>query len=108
MTRQGLLVALPPVDVPAVPLGGGEPAHVQALQDPPHPRRTDHDVVVALQVHGALVGAEVAALAEVDDLVDHLRPGGIGGSRGVGVSGPAAPPGPAPRTGGATCSRPAA
>jgi tetratricopeptide (TPR) repeat protein len=36
------------------------------------------DVVVALEVHGDLVGAEVVATAEVDDLADHLRVGGIG------------------------------
>jgi hypothetical protein len=53
---RGLLVALPPVDVAAVPLGGGEPAHVQALEDPPDPGGADLDVVVALQVHGDLVG----------------------------------------------------
>src|SRR4249919_1575657 len=74
---QWLLVALPPVDVPSVALGSGKPAHVQAPQDPPDPRRRDLDVVVALEVHRDLVGSEVIALAQVDDLADDLGLGGV-------------------------------
>jgi len=74
---QRLLVPLPPVDVAPVALGGGEPVHLQALQDPPDPRRRDLHVVVALQVHRDLVRPEVVTLAQVDDLADHLGLGGV-------------------------------
>lgn len=53
-------------------LGGGQPIQVEALQDPPHPRFGDGDVVVSLQIHDDLVGPEVVVLAEVDDLSHHL------------------------------------
>ena len=36
------------------------------------------DVVVALEVHRDLGRAEVVVLAQVDDLADHLGPGGVG------------------------------
>ena len=41
-----LLVALPPIHVSAVALGGREPVHVQALEDPPHARGAYLEVVV--------------------------------------------------------------
>ena len=77
VSGQGLRVALPPVDVAPVALGGGKPAHVQAPEDPPDPRGADLHVVVALEVHRDLVGPEVIALAEVDDLAEDLGLGGV-------------------------------
>src|SRR5665213_195632 len=72
MTWLGLLVALPAVLVALVALGARQPAHAQALEDPPDPGRADLDLVVALEVHGDLVRPEVVVLAEVDDLADDL------------------------------------
>jgi hypothetical protein len=73
---QRLLVALPTLGVALVALGGGQPAHAEAPQDVPGPRGADGDVVVPPQVHRDLVRSEVVALPQVDDLADHLGPGG--------------------------------
>src|SRR5271155_566546 len=67
-----LLVALPPSRVALVALRGRQPIHPEPLEDSPHPRRADLDVVVALQVHPDLHGPEVVMLAQVDDLFDHV------------------------------------
>ena len=75
-----LLVALPPSGVTLVALRGGQSIHVQPLEDSPHPRRADIDVVVALEVHPDLQRAEVVLLAQVDDLLDDV---GMGDRRAV-------------------------
>ena len=75
-----LLVALPPSGVTLVTLRGGQSIHVQPLEDSPHPRRADIDVVVALEVHPDLQRAEVVMLAQVDDLLDDV---GMGDRRAV-------------------------
>jgi hypothetical protein len=74
----GLLVALPPAVVPLVALGGRQAVQLQPLEDAPHARRADLDVVVALEVHRDLGRAEVVVLAQVEDLADHLGAGGVG------------------------------
>ena len=54
------------------------------MQDSPHPRRGDLDVVVALEVHRDTCGAEVIVLAQLHDLLDHLplrRGGAVMGTR---------------------------
>ena len=76
VTGQWLLVPLPTAVVALVALGGGQPVQAQPLEDPPHPRVRDRDVVVALEVHGDLGRAEVVVLAQVEDLLHHLDRGG--------------------------------
>jgi len=68
--------------VALVALGGREAVEVQALEDAPHARGADLDVVVALEVHGDLGRAEVVVLAQVDDLAHDLGPGGVGAEVG--------------------------
>ena len=75
-----LLVALPPSGVTLVTLRGGQSIHPEPLEDSPHPRRADIDVVVALEVHPDLQRAEVVMLAQVDDLLDDV---GMGDRRAV-------------------------
>ena len=83
MAGQGLLIALPAPVVALVALGGRKAVEVQALEDSPHARVADRDVVVAPQVHGDLGRAEVVVLAQVDDLADHLGAGGVGADPGT-------------------------
>jgi hypothetical protein len=64
--------------VSLVALGGGQPVQAQPLEDAPHARGADVDVVVALEVHRDLGWAEVVVLAQVDDLAHDLGPGGVG------------------------------
>jgi hypothetical protein len=61
-----------------VALGGGQPVQLQPLEDAPHARGADLDVVVALEVHGDLGRPEVVVLAQVDDLAHDLGSGGPG------------------------------
>ena len=75
MAGLGLLVPFPPLFGGFVPLGGGKPIHVEAFEDPPHPRRTDRDVVISLEIHGDLVRPEVVVLAQIHDLADDLGAG---------------------------------
>jgi hypothetical protein len=70
-----LLVALPAQRSPLVALGGGQPVHPEAFQDPPHPRGGDRDVVVAGEIHGDHGGPEVVVLAQPHDLLDYLSLG---------------------------------
>jgi hypothetical protein len=56
----------------SVPLVGRQPVQIEALEDPPHPRARDRDVVAAGQVHRDLRRTEVVVLAQVDDLADHV------------------------------------
>jgi hypothetical protein len=56
VARERLLIALPSPVVTLVALRGRQAVHVEALQDPPHPRLRDLDVVIALQVHRDLLG----------------------------------------------------
>jgi hypothetical protein len=56
-----------------VRLGGGQPVELEPLEDPPHPGLGDGHVVVAVQVHDDLLGAEVVLLAQVEDLLHHLH-----------------------------------
>ena len=74
---QRLLVALPTVGRGACSAASRQPVHVEAFEDPPHPRRADRDVVVALQVHRDLARPEVIVLAQVDDLADDLGLGRV-------------------------------
>jgi hypothetical protein len=74
----GLLIALPALVVSLVALGGGQPVQAQPLEDAPHARGADVDVVVALEVHRDLGRAEVVVLAQVDDLAHDLGAGGVG------------------------------
>jgi hypothetical protein len=78
----GLLVSLPSVLVPLVPLRRRQPAHIQALEDPPDAGQADFDLVVALEIHRDLVGPEVVVLAQVDDLANDLSLGGVGAELG--------------------------
>jgi hypothetical protein len=73
-----LFVALVAAVEALVALGRGEPVELEAFEDSPHARVGDGHVVVAVQVHGDLGGAEVVVLAEVDDLADHVDVGGPG------------------------------
>ena len=57
-----------------VALRARQAIHVEALQDPPGPRGTDIEVVVALLMHGDLLRPEVVFRAQIDDLADHLGP----------------------------------
>ena len=74
---QRLLVPFPAPVVALVPLGGREAVELQPLEDPPHARVADLDVVVALEVHGDPGWAEVVVLAQVEDLAHDLGPGGV-------------------------------
>jgi len=47
VSGQWFLVTLPTVDMALVALGGRQAVHVEAIKDPPHPRRADLDVVIA-------------------------------------------------------------
>src|SRR4051794_27371275 len=62
MTGPLLLVALPPSCVTLVALRSRQSIHSQPLEDSPHTRRADVDVVVALQVHPDLQRPEVVML----------------------------------------------
>jgi hypothetical protein len=73
-----VLIAFPALVVALVPLGGRQAIEVQPLEDAPHPRGAELDVVVALEVHGDLGRAEVVVLAQVDELADDLGAGGVG------------------------------
>src|SRR5215218_11482172 len=75
---RGLLIALPAPLVALVALGSREPVQAETLEDPPHARVRDGDVVVAGQVHRDLGRPEVVVLAQVDDLANDLGPGGVG------------------------------
>jgi hypothetical protein len=77
MTGELFLVALPAAVVALVALIGGQAAHVGPFEDPPDTGLGDLDVVIALQVHGDLVGPEVVVLAQIHDLADHLFVGGV-------------------------------
>ena len=56
------------------------------VQDPPDPGYADGDVVVALQLHGDLLGAEVVLLTQPEDLFhDFGRGGGGHVVRGAGT-----------------------
>ena len=79
---QRLLVALPAAVVALVPLGGGQPVELQPLQDAPHARGTDLDVVVAPEVHRDPGRAEVVVLAQVEELAHDLGAGGVGAHPG--------------------------
>jgi hypothetical protein len=57
--------------VTLVALGGGQPVQLQPLEDAPHARGADRDVVVALEVHRDLGRAEVVVLAQVDDYASY-------------------------------------
>jgi hypothetical protein len=72
MAGHWFLVSLPAPVVTLVALRGGESAEIEAVQNPPHPRSGDLDVVVSLQIHRDLVRPEVVVLAQVHDLADHL------------------------------------
>jgi hypothetical protein len=80
LARELFLVALVAVLVTLVALGGREPRHPELVEDPPDARGADRDVVIALEVHGDLVGAEVIVAPQVDDSMDHL---GFGRVRAV-------------------------
>ena len=77
VTRELLLVALPTFVETLVALRCREPAQVEALEDSPHPRLGNRDVVIALEVHGDLARPEVVVLAQIEDLADHLGLGGV-------------------------------
>jgi hypothetical protein len=49
-------IALPAAVVALVALGGGQPVQAQPLEDPPHPRGAELDVVVALRYMAILAG----------------------------------------------------
>ena len=85
VARALFLVALPSLCAALVALVRGQPAEPEAVQDPPHPRRGDLDVVVALEMHRDACGAEVVVLAQTHDPLDHLALG-----RGGAVMGPRA------------------
>jgi len=72
-----LLVALPALVQSLVALGAGEPAHIEALQDPPDTRIGDLHIVIALQVHRDLGRPEVVVLPQVDDLSHGVDVGAI-------------------------------
>ena len=72
LARKLLLVALVAILVSLVALRGGESRHPELVQDPPDPRGADCDVVIALQVHGDLVWAEVIVAPQIDDPRDDL------------------------------------
>jgi len=72
-----LLVAFPPFLIRLVFLRGREPVQIETVQDPPHPRLRNHDVVVPLEIHRYLARPEVVVLTKVDDLADHLSVGGV-------------------------------
>jgi hypothetical protein len=69
---QRLLVALPALVVALVALGGQQAVHAKPLEDAPHARGAELDVVVALEVHRDLGRPEVVVLAQVDDLAHDL------------------------------------
>src|SRR5215217_214307 len=75
---RGLLIALPAPLVALVALGSREPVQAETLEDPPHARVRDGDVVVAGQVHRDLGRAEVVVLAQVEDLANDLGAGLVG------------------------------
>src|SRR6266852_2945160 len=77
MARLLLLVALPPFPVARVALRSGQPVQVGSLQDPPDPGRAHRDIVISLEIHGDLGGAEVVMLPQVEDLANHLGLGGM-------------------------------
>src|SRR5215211_134669 len=87
---RGLLIALPAPLVALVALGSREPVQAETLEDPPHARVRDGDVVVAGQVHRDLGRPEVVVLAQVDDLADDLGAGLVGAD--PGSAGPVAQP----------------
>jgi hypothetical protein len=66
VARLGHLVALPTFCVGLVALRA-RPVEPGLLQDPPDPRVRHLDVVIARQVHGDLLGAEVIVLTQVED-----------------------------------------
>ena len=82
MAGQRLLIAAPAPVMALVALGGREAVELQPLEDAPHARGADRDVVVALEVHGDLGRAEVVVLAQVNDLAHDLGAGGVGTDMG--------------------------
>jgi hypothetical protein len=79
---QRLLIALPTPVVTLVALGGRQAVELQPLEDAPHARVADLEVVVALEVHGDPGWAEVVVLAQVEDLAHDLGTGGVGADLG--------------------------
>jgi hypothetical protein len=75
---QRLLIALPAPVVTLVALGGRQAVQLQPLEDPPHARGAELDVVVALAVHRDPGRPEVIVLAQVEDLAHDLGAGGVG------------------------------
>ena len=80
---QRLLIALPPAVIALVALGGRQAVELEPLEDAPHPRGADLDVVVAAEVHRDLGRPEVVVLAQVDDLAHDLGAGGVGTDLGA-------------------------
>lgn len=72
-----LLVTLPPCLFAFVTLRRRQPAQPEFLQDPPDPRRANGQVVVALEIHGDLVRAEMVLLTQPEDLLDHVSAGRV-------------------------------
>ena len=73
----GFLVAFPTFLIGLVPLGDGQPVQFETLQDPPHSRVGNGDVVIPVQIHGDLSRPKVVVLPQIDDLSHHLGAGGV-------------------------------
>lgn len=73
--RSLLLVALPSGVFAFVALRRRQPAQADLLQNPPHPRRADGEVVIALQMHCDLLRPEVLLLTQPLDLLHDLDVG---------------------------------
>jgi hypothetical protein len=79
---QRLLIALPAAVVPLVALGRRQAVQLEPLEDAPHARGADVDVVIAPQVHRDLGRPEVVVLAQVDDLAHDLGASGVRADEG--------------------------
>jgi len=75
---QRLLITFPAAVVAFVALGGRQAVQLEPLEDAPHARGAELDVVVALEVHRDPGRAEMVVLAQVDDLAHDLGAGGVG------------------------------